>query len=319
VIEAASTRRVQRWDRIAASMLDVSNGKQDCMVLPNWRWCNFGMIGRRGKTPAKHRSILPLADLKLRRRQAMLVLKGFDADSDLLDSNSLMLKPYKGKPCQLLLGKQDRRLRESRLLEPGDIFCIGHSHIRVAILTVPAPTATEAARLEVMQDKGKRYRRKASKERKRQKKQQGDDSSSEDDSTSSSSSDAAHEYCDVPRLTLEIVGGPLRGKVFSYGREGAVIGRAASCTLPLRNDTTVSPVHARVTCLGSRWHLTDCGSRHGSFLLVPDLGTFLRAGDLVRLGNTEITWLVRAHLGHAPSAAEAEITGAPDATLPNGG
>ena len=77
-----------------------------------------------------------------------------------LPAPCFQLMPHKGKPCQLLLGRATQTLRQRWRLTAGDVFCVGHTHVSVQALTqrVAAP---HGARLVLVHDRGRRYRRKA--------------------------------------------------------------------------------------------------------------------------------------------------------------
>ena len=74
---------------------------------------------------------------------------------------------------------------------------------------------------------------------------------------------------------------------------GGCIGSSARCALTLRNDRTVSPLHARINCVRGAWYLADCASSAGTFLLIPDAGSRVDIGDVVRIGKTEINFFVQ--------------------------
>ena len=41
------------------------------------------------------------------------------------------------------------------------------------------------------------------------------------------------------------------------------------------------------------WYLADCASSAGTFLLIPDAGSRVDIGDVVRIGKTEINFFVQ--------------------------
>ncbi|HEY7087769.1 MAG TPA: FHA domain-containing protein, partial [Tepidisphaeraceae bacterium] len=69
---------------------------------------------------------------------------------------------------------------------------------------------------------------------------------------------------------------------------GLVAGRHDQCDICLPSDAEkVSRFHARFDHDGSRWHVTDLGSRWGTFVngmrLEPQTDMLLREGDLIRI------------------------------------
>ena len=281
-----SSRRREAWARLACSLGSSVGAVREFLLLPQWTWCNYGYIGRRHK-----HATLPLRDLKARRRHARLVLRDFTSSDSTISAGAFRVMPHKGKPCQLMLGREGQQLRAPLRLQAGDVFCVGQTHARVAALT-----AVQGGRLVLCQDKGKRYRRKALKEEKRQRKLLGkDDSSSDDDEAKLSSEGEEGELplAPFPFVKLELVAGPLRGRWLELGGGGCCIGSSARCALTLRNDRTVSPLHARINCVRGAWYLADCASSAGTFLLIPDAGSRVDIGDVVRIGKTEINFFVQ--------------------------
>ena len=292
-----SERKGELWARLAVGLDEGGRGALSTfLLLPQWSHCNYGIVGRRSK-----RATLPLRDLKARRRHALLVLRSFDKVGQplprALPAPCFQLMPHKGKPCQLLLGRATQTLRQRWRLTAGDVFCVGHTHVSVQALTqrVAAP---HGARLVLVHDRGRRYRRKALKEKKRSRKLLGNDNSSsddDDDAQQASSDDDASTLPDAPwpLLRLLLVAGPMRGRTLELGAQGVCIGSAARCDLELRNDRTVSSVHARINCVDGHWYLSDVGSATGTFLLLPDAGSRIDIGDVVRIGKTEIAFFVQ--------------------------
>ena len=203
----------ERWARLAVSLQSFGGCVTEFLLLPPWPYCHQGYIGRRSK-----RALLPLRDLKARRRHAVLVVRGgcnrwcdpAEAQSN-IGAGQLFVHPHKGKPCALLLGRAGQQLRPRWPIKVGDIFCVGHTHIRVMRATKLAhrlshkhPRSAEGcgmgehagggagirggrgaagcsgghgrgvdvvlqdARYVSVEDRGRRYQRKARKERRRQ-------------------------------------------------------------------------------------------------------------------------------------------------------
>ena len=78
-----------------------------------------------------------------------------------------------------------------------------------------------------------------------------------------------------------------RGSAFAVGDE-LTIGRAATCTIGMPNDTFVSQLHARVFRETGSTMIEDLGSTNGTYLNGKRLATPERVakGDRVQIGNT---------------------------------
>ena len=120
-----------------------------------------------------------------------------------------------------------------------------------------------------------------------------DDSDLPEDSFAGGS--VAETSSKVPLLRLELVAGPLRGRWVDVGPAGATIGASRGCTLDLTSDLTVCPMHATIAHADGAWYLSDVGSRDGTFLLLADCGEKVDAGDRLRVGRSDLTFLVRPH------------------------
>ena len=150
--------------------------------------------------------------------------------------------------------------------------------------------------LVLMQDLGKRYRRKANKEKRRARKLKLiGSSSSEDDKEDGDGSDEEGPLGEAtsPFVRLEIVDGPWRGRAFPLEQTRITIGSSQYCSLRLPTDLTVEEIHAAVHYVGGEWLLTDLGSRSGTALLIPDDGAQLDAGDVVTFGCTEVAFYMQ--------------------------
>ncbi len=73
--------------------------------------------------------------------------------------------------------------------------------------------------------------------------------------------------------------------------KGASIGRAAECTIPIK-DRFLSRKHAEIVASGTVWLLKDLGSANGTYLngARVERDTPLKTGDRIRLGDTEIVF-----------------------------
>uniref|UniRef100_A0A7S4C055 FHA domain-containing protein n=1 Tax=Chrysotila carterae TaxID=13221 RepID=A0A7S4C055_CHRCT len=314
---SASRRRGEHWRRLAVELRaspNVGGWEPRMLLLPVWTELNLGVIGRYS---SRRPPTLPLTDIKVRRRHAMLVLKHLRASDAMLPAANLVVQPCRGKACQLLLGRRDRSLREPLQLQAGDVFCVGHTQVRVAYLTQlqtlpdgkPSSTlgatpcaACHAAHL-LLHDRRRRHRQRANKERRRQRRLLKGDSNSDDELTSSTSSgtDEDGPALEAPQMRVELIAGPYRGRVLDFGAEGCSFGRSAACAVPMPTDRTVSPLHARINHVDGRWFLSDCGSRSGTFLLLPDEGHGIDIGDVLRICSTEVVFLVQPVIGESES------------------
>jgi len=71
-----------------------------------------------------------------------------------------------------------------------------------------------------------------------------------------------------------------------------VIGRNPECDVTIKNDPTVSRVHARLERVGPVWTITDLGSSNGTVVCGEPLFTTrtLRHGDEVVIGRTRLQY-----------------------------
>ena len=320
-------RTAESWSSLACSLqrarlrsVAEQTGQADFVRLPRWQWLNAGTVGRRNN---KHAS-LPLPDLKAKRRHAAFRLEGSaPGTASGLVVSALWLQPWKGKPCRLLLGRHDYTLNHPWRMRLGDVFCVGHSTIRLAQATCPAsliapemaPCGAEpgdggaaaagggiaaaassiAPPLVLMQDRGRRYRRKANKEKRRLRKLGKLSSSSESDDDEDDRSDEERPLgpASRPFVRLEVVDGPWRGKVLNLETSRVLIGSSRHCDVALPTDLTVEEVHACMVEVGGSWYLHDLGSRSGTSLLIPDDGAQLDCGDVVTIGTTELAFFMQ--------------------------
>lgn len=74
------------------------------------------------------------------------------------------------------------------------------------------------------------------------------------------------------------------------------IGRASECTIPIK-DRFLSRKHAEIVMAGDRWILKDLGSANGTYLngTRVEKDTVLKAGDRIRLGDSEIVFEAQEH------------------------
>jgi serine phosphatase RsbU (regulator of sigma subunit) len=95
-----------------------------------------------------------------------------------------------------------------------------------------------------------------------------------------------------PRAELTVFSplfdGPLRQPLL---RGGVSIGRASECTIPIK-DRYLSRRHAEIVPADGGWVLKDLGSVNGTYLngARVEQDTRLKAGDRIRLGDTEIVF-----------------------------
>lgn len=96
-----------------------------------------------------------------------------------------------------------------------------------------------------------------------------------------------------PRLVVERAPGHVAGMEYEVG-EGAVLGRGDQAEIRLE-DPFASSKHARLTRQGAVIVLEDLGSTNGTYLNeeLLDGPRPLHAGDRVRIGDSEFTYLDR--------------------------
>jgi hypothetical protein len=96
-----------------------------------------------------------------------------------------------------------------------------------------------------------------------------------------------------PRLVVERAPGHVAGMEYEVG-EGAVLGRGDQAEIRLE-DPFASSRHARLTRQGAVIVLEDLGSTNGTYLNeeLVDGPRPLHAGDRVRIGDSEFTYLDR--------------------------
>lgn len=96
-----------------------------------------------------------------------------------------------------------------------------------------------------------------------------------------------------PRLVVERAPGHVAGMEYEVG-EGAVLGRGDQAEIRLE-DPFASSKHARLTRQGAVIVLEDLGSTNGTYLNeeLVDGPRPLHAGDRVRIGDSEFTYLDR--------------------------
>ena len=94
----------------------------------------------------------------------------------------------------------------------------------------------------------------------------------------------------TPRL--EFVGGPLSGQIVTLEAEVTTIGSVAGNTVVL-SDPAVSRKHMGIRRVENRFELADLGSTNGVYVNGHRMGKkVLAAGDIMRVGNTEMVFRV---------------------------
>lgn len=115
------------------------------------------------------------------------------------------------------------------------------------------------------------------------------------DATGIHSADPAHPPAapEDPRLVVERAPGHVPGMEYEVG-EGAVMGRGDQAEIRLE-DPFASSRHARLTRQGAVIVIEDLGSTNGTYLNEELLSgpQPLHAGDRVRIGDSEFTYLDR--------------------------
>ena len=91
---------------------------------------------------------------------------------------------------------------------------------------------------------------------------------------------------------LEFVGGPLSGQTVTLDAEVTTIGSVAGNTVVL-SDPAVSRKHMGIRRVENRFELADLGSTNGVYVNGHRMGKkVLAAGDIMRVGNTEMVFRV---------------------------
>jgi sigma-B regulation protein RsbU (phosphoserine phosphatase) len=87
------------------------------------------------------------------------------------------------------------------------------------------------------------------------------------------------------------------------------IGRASECTIPIK-DRYLSRKHAEIVWGDGRWVLKDCGSANGTYLngLRVENDLPLKAGDRIRLGDTEIVFESEHHTDRHLAIADTKVS-----------
>jgi pSer/pThr/pTyr-binding forkhead associated (FHA) protein len=89
--------------------------------------------------------------------------------------------------------------------------------------------------------------------------------------------------------TLQIIGGPLKGKAFNLEGETVFIGRSSKNDIQIK-DATISRKQIKLYRIGAKLFLEDLKSTNGSWLndslVLPGEGFEVGEGDIITLGNT---------------------------------
>lgn len=96
---------------------------------------------------------------------------------------------------------------------------------------------------------------------------------------------------DGVNATLEVIGGPAKGKVFRFSHVATVVGRTnASITIA---DPTISRRQAVITFQGDHFRIRDEGGRNATYLNGARLKAYsLRDGDTLVMGQTMLLFRV---------------------------
>ncbi len=91
--------------------------------------------------------------------------------------------------------------------------------------------------------------------------------------------------------TIQVMHGPMAGKLFKLDREVTIMGRNPDCDVVLQ-PKSVSRKHAAVMRQGMSFHIRDLGSLRGTIVngqkLVDPIQ--LRDGDTVQIGEVHLTF-----------------------------
>jgi serine/threonine-protein kinase len=109
-------------------------------------------------------------------------------------------------------------------------------------------------------------------------------------------------------MKLAITAGPDKGRSFPFTEgEILVIGRGRTATARLK-DPCVSRIHCQLRADGDNVILADCNSTAGTFLNKERIEQqLLQPGDVIRIGDTEITFDLEASADMAEAAAKRDV------------
>jgi sigma-B regulation protein RsbU (phosphoserine phosphatase) len=111
----------------------------------------------------------------------------------------------------------------------------------------------------------------------------------------------------APELRLQAIAGPSIEPIVIEPSKAITVGRSSSCDVQLP-DQSVSRQHARLTCRGGRWIISDLKSLHGTMVggapLAPEDRAPLAQGDTLAIGP----WIFRIQLGADSRASSLETT-----------
>lgn len=104
------------------------------------------------------------------------------------------------------------------------------------------------------------------------------------------SSHGTNDRAPLGRLVIERSPSLDPGRVFDVGAAAITIGRGQDNAIPLSVDEYASGHHARIEPLRDGIWIVDLGSTNGTFVNDRQLDgrALLRAGDVVRIGETEL-------------------------------
>lgn len=105
---------------------------------------------------------------------------------------------------------------------------------------------------------------------------------------------------------------PSGRELITLSGERVTVGKASTNLVSLKDDSTVSRVHAVLENLGFAWSIRDVGSRNGTYLNGEKISAerVLRSGDELRVGKSRlIFWEVK-------QADEASVNEATEAAKP---
>lgn len=115
----------------------------------------------------------------------------------------------------------------------------------------------------------------------------------DDQQTYDSRLDGAKGSCEAPAQLVVIQGAPL-GKAQGVRAATTTIGRHPDCDLVL-SSAAVSRYHAKVTCEGDTYRVSDAGSRNGVLLngrtLAAEEIATLRHKDVIQMSDCQVLFL----------------------------